>query len=205
MNKKNKKFCEYYAEYLNATEAAKKAGYSDKTAYSQGNRLLKNAECQNYIRELQAQDESERIAGIREIKTTWTALMRDKNQKARDRIRAGELLAKSAGEFLTAAPAKDTAQDADADNEPETSRSPSPYTTTIYLPAIEGSDDYNAVQLPNGDIVPLQDCDSDVIIYLPRGEWAKGQQSQDEMDDPNEMGEPKEQDKENTNNEILDG
>lgn len=35
---------EYLANGLNATEAAKKAGYSAKTAYSQGQRLLKDVE-----------------------------------------------------------------------------------------------------------------------------------------------------------------
>lgn len=42
-------FCQYYIVNLNATEAAKKAGYSDKTSYSHGQRLLKNDEIQNEI------------------------------------------------------------------------------------------------------------------------------------------------------------
>lgn len=39
-------FVEAYLANSNATEAAKKAGYSAKTAYSQGQRLLKNVEIQ---------------------------------------------------------------------------------------------------------------------------------------------------------------
>ena len=77
MNDKQKEFCEYYAECLNATEAAKKAGYSSKTAYSQGNRMLKNAEIVKYIKELQERAASIRIADITEVKETWTSLMRD--------------------------------------------------------------------------------------------------------------------------------
>lgn len=49
---KQQKFCEYYVELANATEAAKRAGYSEKTAYSQGQRMLKNVEIQKYVNEL---------------------------------------------------------------------------------------------------------------------------------------------------------
>lgn len=49
---KQQKFCEYYIQSVNATEAAIKAGYSEKTAYSQGQRMLKNVETQKYINEL---------------------------------------------------------------------------------------------------------------------------------------------------------
>ena len=44
MRKRWKKFVEEYLRSWNATEAAKKAGYSERTAYSQGPRLLKNVE-----------------------------------------------------------------------------------------------------------------------------------------------------------------
>lgn len=48
-----KLFADIYLTCLNATEAAKKAGYSEKTAYSQGNRLLKDVEVRAYIDERQ--------------------------------------------------------------------------------------------------------------------------------------------------------
>lgn len=44
MNVRQQKFCDYYLQSGNATEAAIKAGYSKKTAYSIGQRLLKNVE-----------------------------------------------------------------------------------------------------------------------------------------------------------------
>ena len=50
LNAKNTLFIEHYLQCWNATEAAKRAGYSEKTAYSQGHRLLKNAEVQLAIR-----------------------------------------------------------------------------------------------------------------------------------------------------------
>ena len=46
-------FCNQYLIDLNATQAAKRAGYSEKTARSQGNRLLTNVDVQNYIQKLQ--------------------------------------------------------------------------------------------------------------------------------------------------------
>jgi phage terminase small subunit len=42
-------FIQEYVVDLNATKAAKRAGYSKKTAYSQGQRLLKNVEIQKRI------------------------------------------------------------------------------------------------------------------------------------------------------------
>ena len=53
MNNKQKLFAESYARSNNATQSAIQAGYSEKTAYSQGNRLLKKVEILNYVRSLQ--------------------------------------------------------------------------------------------------------------------------------------------------------
>ncbi len=44
LNPKQKRFIEEYLVDLNATQAAIRAGYSEKTAYSQGQRLLKHVE-----------------------------------------------------------------------------------------------------------------------------------------------------------------
>jgi len=53
LNEMQKRFCQEYLISLNATQAAKKAGYSEKTARSQGNRLLTNVDIQEYILKLQ--------------------------------------------------------------------------------------------------------------------------------------------------------
>ena len=50
---KQEMFCREYLVDLNATQAAIRAGYSVRTAYSQGQRLLKNVEIQAHIVELQ--------------------------------------------------------------------------------------------------------------------------------------------------------
>jgi len=54
LNAKQKLFVEQYLIDPNATHAAKNAGYSDKTAYSQGQRLLKHVEVQKAITEARA-------------------------------------------------------------------------------------------------------------------------------------------------------
>lgn len=166
MNDKQRKFCEYYAECLNATEAAQKAGYSSKTAYSQGNRMLKNAEIIKYIKELQNRAASVRIADITEVKETWTSLMRDKKQKTRDRIRAGELLARSSGEFLGGGSLQQESQTTEEQEQEHTSQG-----LKIVLPVIEGETNFNSVELHNGEVVPLSGHENDdLLIYLPRQE-----------------------------------
>ena len=54
MNPKQQRFAEEYVVDHNATQAAKRAGYSPKTAYSQGQRLLKHVEVQTAIAAEQA-------------------------------------------------------------------------------------------------------------------------------------------------------
>lgn len=68
LSAKRKAFCDaYLANGMNATKAAKEAGYSDKTAYSQGNRLLKNAEVREYIKERTEELARDRIVSGNEV------------------------------------------------------------------------------------------------------------------------------------------
>lgn len=94
---KQQKFCEYYVELGNATESAKKAGYSGKTAYSQGQRMLKNVETQKYINELTATAKDKRIASADEVIEFFTGVMRDKEEATKNRLKAAENLAKRYG------------------------------------------------------------------------------------------------------------
>lgn len=100
MTNRQRLFAEYYAQSGNATASAKAAGFSEKTAYSSGQRLLKSVEVLDYIKELQAEADAERVASISEIKAFWTGTMRNSEEKTEARLRASELLAKSAGEFV---------------------------------------------------------------------------------------------------------
>ena len=55
LNHRQEAFCQSYARYGNATRAAKEAGYSEKTAYSQGHDLLKKPEVLQRVQDLQAE------------------------------------------------------------------------------------------------------------------------------------------------------
>lgn len=57
---KQERFCEHYIITLCATEAAKKAGYSDKTAYSIGHENLRKPEIEKRIQKLK-KERSERV------------------------------------------------------------------------------------------------------------------------------------------------
>ena len=117
LNARQKAFCEYYVACGNATEAAKKAGYSEKTAYSMGNENLRKPELKNYINELMAKMEEKRMASAEEVLKFLTASMRGeveeevvvgegegdgcssarkmkKQISAKERIKAAELLGK---------------------------------------------------------------------------------------------------------------
>ena len=80
LNHKQKQFYKEYLIDYNATQAAIRAGYSEKTAYSQGQRLLKNVEGQKYLAELMAEKESELIASQDEVLKYLTSVMRGKSQ-----------------------------------------------------------------------------------------------------------------------------
>ena len=67
LTEKQKKFADFYIKLGNATQAAIKAGYSKRTARSQGQRLLTNVDIKNYIDERMAQLASERIMSAQEI------------------------------------------------------------------------------------------------------------------------------------------
>jgi len=100
LNERRRRFAEYYAASGNATEAAVAAGYSKKTARSQGQRLLTNADILQYVRLLQDKASSVRIASVTQAKAFWSDVMRDPTEKTADRLKASELLAKAAGEFV---------------------------------------------------------------------------------------------------------
>lgn len=52
LNEKQKRFAREYVKDLNATQAAIRAGYSEKSAYSQAHDLLKNPKVKNFIEQL---------------------------------------------------------------------------------------------------------------------------------------------------------
>ena len=75
---KQKKFCDQYLKLGNATQAAKNAGYSEKTAYRTGADNLKVPHILDYINARQEQIASKDIADIEEIMKYLTDVMRGK-------------------------------------------------------------------------------------------------------------------------------
>ncbi|UTQ80009.1 terminase small subunit [Bacillus phage BC-1] len=110
---KQQAFCDYYIETGNATEAAKKAGYSEKTAKAIGTENLSKPYLKEYIERKMAGKEEERVASQDEILHFLTQVMRgetteqipvgqgegyfkleDKDTYVKDRVKAAELLGK---------------------------------------------------------------------------------------------------------------
>lgn len=74
-------FCLAYIGSGNATQSAIEAGYSKKTAPEQGARLLTNVNVQNYIKELQEQNASKKIADAREMQEVLTSIIRQEMEE----------------------------------------------------------------------------------------------------------------------------
>ena len=84
----------------NATESAKKAGYSSKSAEKIGRDLLRNTTVAEAIRRREEQTIKPLIASRQRRQEFWTATMQDAEQAMRDRLKASELLGRSEGDFL---------------------------------------------------------------------------------------------------------
>lgn len=101
LTEKQKRFCEYYIENPNATDAAIRAGYAKKAAYATGAENLKKPQIQQYIQEVMKSLQCERIASAEEVLEYLTGVMRgdikdqfDMDASIQDRNRAAELLGK---------------------------------------------------------------------------------------------------------------
>lgn len=104
LTEKQKRFIDYYVETANATESAKKAGYSFKTAKNIGAENL--TKLNYFIQERLQQLEDNRIASQEEVLQYLTKVMRgeEKDQfgldaSLQDRTKCAELLGKRYGTF----------------------------------------------------------------------------------------------------------
>lgn len=84
----------------NATKAAIAAGYSEKTAYSAGQRLLKNVGIRTAIQERENRRIQPLIMTREERQTMWSEIARDKGERTQDRLKASELLGRSEADFV---------------------------------------------------------------------------------------------------------
>ncbi len=118
MTQKQKRFCDEYLLDLNATQAAVRAGYSERTAYSMGQRMLKNVEAKSYIADQLQQIHSAKVAEAAEVMEYLTSVMRGKTTSSvlalcgdgcqeviektpdeKERLKAAELIGKRYGIF----------------------------------------------------------------------------------------------------------
>lgn len=115
-NKQRERFCLEFASGNNGTQAAIAAGYSEKTAGSKANQLLKIVEVKNRIDEIMAQIASEKVADAQEVMEYLTSVMRGESRSSvlclagdgvqeviekppdeREKLRAAEMLGKRYG------------------------------------------------------------------------------------------------------------
>lgn len=118
LTEKQKRFVEEYLIDLNATQAAIRAGYSPKTAYSAGQRLLKNVEVRKAIDERLEKIKTAKTADAQEVMEYLSSVLRGEQTEevpllcgegyqrlvakavaAKDRLKAAELLGKRYGIF----------------------------------------------------------------------------------------------------------
>ena len=100
LTEKQKRFCEEYLIDFNATQAALRAGYSQKTAYSIGDENLRKPEIQSEIQTL-IRKRSERT-GINAdivIKELVKIALADTEITGKEKMKALELLGKHLGLF----------------------------------------------------------------------------------------------------------
>ena len=94
---RQQRFCDEYLIDLNATQAAIRAGYSEKTAKQIGQQNLTKVDLKNYIQERMAAKEKELIADSDEVMRYLTSVLRGKSEAhvlARDEIGADKIIAK---------------------------------------------------------------------------------------------------------------
>ena len=94
-------FAEEWLKTTNATQSAIKAGYSERTAYSAGSRLLKKVDVRQYIDERLAEMKENSIADTDDVMQFLSSTMRGDipdqfglDPALNDRLKAAELIGK---------------------------------------------------------------------------------------------------------------
>lgn len=115
ISEKQRRFCIEYTRTGMLEESAIAAGYSVKGAKNSATRNLRNKKCQEYMKEIQKEVADEKIATVKEVLETLTAIMRgevketdtffidgkivekEKPCKVSERLKAADLLGKRYG------------------------------------------------------------------------------------------------------------
>lgn len=80
MTEKQRLFCDEYLIDLNATQAAIRAGYSEKYAHTNASKLLRNTTIREYIENRIAEKEDKLIAKQNEVLKYLTSVMRGESK-----------------------------------------------------------------------------------------------------------------------------
>jgi phage terminase small subunit len=92
MTDKQKRFCDEYLIDLNATQAAIRAGYTEKYAHTNANKLLQNTTIKNFLAERMREKESKLIADQNEVLEYLTKVLRGEEKDENLSVNAmGEL------------------------------------------------------------------------------------------------------------------
>lgn len=101
LTQKQKVFCEEYIKTGNASDAARKAGYSQKTAPFIGTENLKKPQISAYIKSRLDEQDAALVADANEVLRFYSAVMRGEirdqfglDPSLADRIKAADSLAK---------------------------------------------------------------------------------------------------------------
>ena len=84
----------------NAAEAARQAGYSERTCRAIGQRLLTQVDIKQALREREQERLNPLIASREQRQEFWTRTMLDDSQEMQHRLKAAELLGRSEGDFM---------------------------------------------------------------------------------------------------------
>lgn len=99
MNERQKRFAEYYAQSGNAAQSAVKAGYSEKYAGQNADKLLKNTNIAEYIKQLAEKAQDDRIMTAKERQALLSDIAKYDGYAPSDRIKAVDTLNKMTGEY----------------------------------------------------------------------------------------------------------
>lgn len=98
---KQQALADYYIQFGNATEAARKAGYSEKNVGENAAKTLKNPNVAAYIKERMEKQDKKRVADADEVIEFYSAVMRGEvkdqfglDASLSDRLKAGDSLMK---------------------------------------------------------------------------------------------------------------
>lgn len=96
LTQKQKLFCEYYIENWNASDAARRAGYSKNSAGQIGEQNLKKLEIQEYIEEIQR--DIAKLAGVSRLSIVKDLLsIKDIAEQDKDKLKSIEIINKMLG------------------------------------------------------------------------------------------------------------